>query len=369
MAEMGVAASDDLRWVSRLKLASYHARKGQYEVARAEIAAARKRFPAGGSAQITGFINFAEGVCDYFEKGASVALIKLRRAKALALGCSPDDELGFLVSAWLATAYRVLGQWSNMSAELLACFPINGEVSDQVLSRAAIVLADAWQESANYSRAESWYKIAHKHALECGDDLAIGAMLYNRAAIHIFNMRLLDVNGETVDVKACQAALEAASAENYSKYIHDQSMSWVFDLLNGQLMMLKENFVESLSFFRRVTASDLASDWPAVDLVRRADVLRCKSALGEVATKLEIDSFSVLLEDLKDRVGHGDIAVACWSIYLALKEAEPAAARVFMDRSRVAAENHQASQRAEIQALEDFFSNVSNRSSYSSLRV
>lgn len=357
--------SNELRqWSLRLRLAAYRARKGEFGNAKSEILAARTRFSNGASAHITSYINFAEGINEYFEKGAAAALSKLMRAKVLSIRYSPDDDLRSLVSAWLATIYRVLGQWGKMSMELVEIFSHDHFLSAETRARTSIVLADAWHEIGDYVKADSWYKAARKYALECGDDMTIGAMLYNRAAIRVFNMRIQEVQGHEIDTEGCSVAIEAASAENYSQYSRDQSMHWVFELLKGQVLMLRHDFRGALTLFDHAKTQNLEKDWPAVEFLRLADVVRSRSAIGLCSTE-EVESDAIALEQrFLGRVGAGDMAVGCWSLHMAILSVGSSSLKLLSNHAKTAVEDFMAQRHQESAALEEFLSNVEHRSSF-----
>lgn len=363
-AKIAGESNEQRHWASRLRLAAYRARKGELASAKNDISEARSRFAGGASAQITAYMNFAEGICEYFENGAAAALPKLNRAKILSVGYPFGDDLHALVSAWLAATYRVLGQWEKMSAELVDVFPEEQQISAETRARASIVLADAWHEVFDYSRADIWYKGARNHALECGDDVAIGAMLYNRAAIRVFNMRIQEVLGHDTDTDACSLAIEAASAENYSQYTHDVSMRWVFELLKGQVLMLKRQYQQALELLDSAKIQGLEKDWPAVEFLRLTDVLRCKASIGLRSGDVVLNDSNELEQRFTGRVGAGDLAVGRWSLYSALTATASASSKDFSDRSTESVEEFMVQRNQESTALAAFLSLVSSRSSF-----
>jgi hypothetical protein len=182
-----------------------------------------------------------------------------------------------------------------------------------------LVVADVLQEIGQYGSASKWYAAARMQALAIGDDAALSAMLYNRAAIRIFNVRLDEIAGGVINFEEEQIALQTSSAQNYTNYISDRSMRWGFDLMAGQLSMLRGDFVHALEQFESDQFSSLAAQWPGVDCVRNADIIRCRIQ-GE--GRLKSTDLSVV-EELLCRIdvlsAPSDRAIALYSLAIAIK--------------------------------------------------
>lgn len=305
------------RWIIRLRLASYLARRGDLSAARAIVSDARVEFESSSSAQVFAYINFAEAICDFIESGVRTALVKLQRSRVLCAGCVVRDELPMLVSAWFANFYRILGKWDEVGDEVRSVLGRSEVASAESLCRVSLVLADSFQEVENYTMANHWYKRAREHALKCGDDAALGALLYNKAAIRVFNSRIREASGMGVESDGCQVDIEAASAENYTQYIRDVAMPWVFDLLNGQLQLLRCDYEGALALLDSPRVQELREDWPAVDMLRRADVLRCRSKSTSIDhAAIRRDAMDIA-SSFSEGVGWGDIAAASYSLAVA----------------------------------------------------
>lgn len=319
-----VAAISDERdihkyWMLRLRHAAYNARLGNTEYAREVIESARSALPQMNTAQMVSYINFAEGVCDYFESGAAKAIDKLSRSRVLSVGCPPNDDLPLLVSAWLAAVHRALGQWDNLFHDLIDIFVSKRSVTDEVAVRACLVVADSWEEIEDTEMADKWYKAARECALRLGDDSSLGAILYNRAAIRVFNMRIREIRGFGLDIDECHIIVQTASAENYAHYVKDTSLGWVFDLLFGQLAMLKGQYEEAVHRLTSMSIpANLEADWPSAELMRVADLLRCRAMLGEINEQYVSHQISGPVDRLLNEASAGGAAIALYSIQCAL---------------------------------------------------
>lgn len=307
--------SDLTRSVILLRLAAYRARTGVTEKVRSEIAEIRQRYADRNSAQLFAHINFAEAMCEFFEHGVQGSLKKLLRSRALSVGCPVDDGLPFLISSWLANSYRILGDWERVGDEVSkAAGQLDCGVDSEGLARISLVLADCFQEIEDYRQADRWYGISRNQALTCGDDSALSAVLYNRSAIRIFNLRIIEVIKDGFSLDDARIITEAASAENYDLYSNKSAMAWVFGLLRGQLLLLKGSPRDALEQFGSPAVTDLDQTWPSVDLVRRADIARCKAAIGELTNEEYSHCAGILGIEVGVGVGWGDLAIASYSV-------------------------------------------------------
>ena len=96
-------------------------------------------------------------------------------------------------------------------------------------------------------------------------------------------------------------------------------MHWGFDLLLGQIHMLRGDSTLALKKFELQEAQNLDSTWPAVDLVRCADIVRCRACVGVVAVDILANIENRIRSASSSRVGFGDIAISANSLIVALK--------------------------------------------------
>lgn len=347
-----------------MKIASSRARKGDIVGARQLISEIRGNVVGSESAQLFAHINFAEGICDYFETGAKSSLVKLKRARALSSACPPDDDLPCLVSAWLASANRILGQWDQLHESLVQVFLPERTLSDEASARISLVVADALHETENQIEADRWYQISRRFAVRQGDESAIGAILYNRSVLRVFNLRLAEASGRNVDIDECRIALEAASAENYSLYVHDTSMQWAFEILFGQVHMLRRNYSAALKQLSSDGLSRLEGSWPAVDIVRIADTLRCKAGLGQIESAELVARSVALASRASDDIGHGDLAIAFYSLGTACQALGHSYASDCHRESANHLMNFRKVQELEAETIRRFFELASKSSAY-----
>lgn len=342
------------RSVFQLAWAAYRVRIGDVSAARGVVADVRLRYSNNYNAQIFAHINFVEGLCEFFENGIDSAIPKLIRSGALANGCPAGDDLPGLVRAWLAGLHRNRGNWQSMTDFLISAAGYREGLSSEAICRLSLVAADAFQEIEAYVEAARWYGLAHQHAIASGDDAALSAILYNRAAIRIFNLRLEEVRGGQIDTFESRIALEAASAKNYTQYIRDGSMRWGFGLMTGQLLLLKFDYAQALNALDSLEVRDLEHQWPSVDLVRRADVFRCHAMLGRIDPN-QIKSYADQIWSRSGSIsGAGDRAIAAYSLSVGLHKFDYEVSSSFLSLAREALNSFDDDRRREAVELNRF---------------
>jgi hypothetical protein len=315
--------------ILKMKLAVYWFRRGNIEPADALIQEVRHRFASSGSAHVFAHINFAEAIREYLTKGHRPALEKMRRSKVFATGCPDNDNLSLLIAAWLASFYRVSGNWSGLREEVDYLFEKQQGSSPEFLIRCGLLFGDCYQEVEDYDSAALWYRGVHAHSIACGDEVSLSACLYNRAAIRLFNVRILEIVGTPIDLTVCKVEIEAASAINYANYVGDNSMSWASKLLSGQLCMLAGQHDEALSLFDSIPAAALAETWPGVDLVKMADTLQCQAALRVLNSDDIVAEAGRLGDLIAAWPNDGDGALAAFSVLSSIELVSPMAADRF----------------------------------------
>lgn len=327
-------------WCARLEWAAYRIRIGDFKSAKDIMISARERGIVYINAKLYSRLNFVEGLYAFFSAGTQSAIDKLLRARAIALGCRGDDYIHPLINTWLASIYRNIGDWTGIDRSLNSLLESQNSISDEVRFRLCLVLADILEEVELYDEAAIWYSLAHDFALILGDDAAISAMLFNRASISIFNLRLQYARGQALSLDDGRVALEVASAVNYTHYINDRTMKWSLDLMRAQLHMLKNEAHAALMLLEADGLSDTLQQWPDVDVLRQADIFRCRAlALAECRADLMLGMQNVL-ERVKTIESPGDKALALHSLIIGLRfinqDPEESLMKMLSDEMRLA---------------------------------
>jgi hypothetical protein len=348
-------ASDEVsQAIDELQLAAYRARKGQTSSSRMIIDSVRARFASSDDSRIFARINLAESIHEFYINGVNSAFQKLRRSQALLIGCPTDRVLKWEASAWMASFMRILRKWPEFESELRSILPDLEAIPLPLRARVGLVIADSLQEVGDCSSADLWYSEARAAALQCGDDSMFGAALYNRVAIRVYGLRMAAIFGDSSDLSGCKVELEAATAKNYSQYTHDYGMSGVFSLLQGQLAILNEDFVEAVRLLTDESVWSLVREWPSVALILRADVLLGQVKLGKISTSELREQSNAIAELFEGSRMYGDIAIAAHSLNRSVHDMDEdfsAYLNRLVDESLVKFAEDQAAQKAAMQSL------------------
>lgn len=319
----GPSLSTREQWLYRLRLAAYMGRRGDFDAVSSALEAARRIFSVDPSADIFAYANFAEAMTFFSAGRLEQCLDKLLRADALGVGCSVNDDIRVLIKGWLAHIYRIRGEWQKLECALRQCLEIGAPRSSEAMGRIAVVFADGLQQTAQYHIADAWYALARDSAMLCGDDSVTGAILFNRPSCRVFNERISKISSSGVDANLGMAAMEAASALNYSGYVRDESLPWVFDMLNSQICMLQDDHQRALAHLESPEWRQFKSDWPLVEVLRSTDVLLCKARLGLVTEDKLLCEARSLFEVLAASDDWGDVAIGFNSLREAIKGRSP----------------------------------------------
>jgi tetratricopeptide (TPR) repeat protein len=314
IAELSGEFPATMKAITALRLAAYRARKGRLSEARELIRRVREEFSVTYDLRVFANINYAEAICEFFGGHFSAAVQKIRRSRVLCQGCTSDDDLPAIVAAWSASFSRIEQNWGEVESSIRDMLSGMVYVSSEADCRMSLVLGDCYQEVEDYTSADRYYSRARSRALSCGDDSMLGAVLYNRAAIRVFNLRLNRVLGNVSDIAGCGISVEATSAENYSQYTYDSAMPGIYDLLSAQLHLLRGEFASALERLNGSQIEELLKDWPAVEIVRQADLLRAQRALDAVSHEAARSRARELIVKFPVDSFFGDVVISAFTL-------------------------------------------------------
>lgn len=308
-----------LDWLCRLRVAAYLGRRGNVAAVKVVLQEAREAFLDSPTADVYAYINFAEGMVHFSAGRLELCLDRLMRADALRAGCSPSDEIHLLILGWLAHIFRIQGKWARLESALRSCLADDLVVSPEALGRISLVFADGFQQTAQYHIADVWYALARESALACGDDSITGAILFNRPSCRVFNERINRISSIKEATGLRMVSLETDSAFNYSGYVRDDSMPWVFAMLQSHICLLQNSHQRALAHLEGDEWRGFESDWPLVGAQRAADILLCKSHLMLLSREQVIENAKSIYDALDLGRDWGDVAIVLGSLGEAAK--------------------------------------------------
>lgn len=215
-AEIAACPDEYIRAELSAELACYLARDGDAERAAKITEELRSRFGSGKYARISILIMLIEALRFYFTDQDPRAHDRLRRA-CLISGMVRDRQLIALTEAWMAHLHFNQGRFSDFGSSLARAYANMDEDNLPVKCRLAISIADSCLLIGNQSKSNLWYGLARDAAVKYGDQAAIGAVTYNRAALGVHALRMALALGEDCSQDAQLLHVEVDSAINYQR--------------------------------------------------------------------------------------------------------------------------------------------------------
>lgn len=273
LAALDVATNPEQRAHLLAELAGYWARVGDTSRAEKVRLELRREFGDGRSLRISVLIMVVEALQAYYSALSPSARDRMLRASLLSKG-SRDPALIALTSAWLAHIELNHARFDSMLVELAsasdalrACGPNRGFAA----CRFALTLGDANLLAGQPEAAQVWYESARREANEIGDQAAIGAMTYNRAALRVARARFDAIAGVDSGIDVSLLRVDVDSAINYQSMAQLQSLDHLLTTAQASLLILQENFPAAVIAIPKLLATDDIPKPSVQRLVLQAD--------------------------------------------------------------------------------------------------
>jgi tetratricopeptide (TPR) repeat protein len=137
------------------------------------------------------------------------------------------------------------------------------------------------------ANATAWYAKARAAAVEEGDEIAMGQILYNSAAHRFNNLRLARVRGDEFDDELRFMELMIGSSSHYDVGVRSSAFRSFLPMLNAQLLMLRGDYAKSLAIFSLWLESPGVTVDERVSTVCRADFALTLAQTGELNKAIE----------------------------------------------------------------------------------
>ena len=220
---IAVAQSDIERAVSYAELGCYHARIGDFRGAESVRQNLRAEFGDGRSLVVSVLIMTLEALLLYFTELRPESRDRLLRAKLLSTAAKHPSSIA-ITAAWLAHVEFNAGLYREMSESIEACLTAIGSQDESAECRVSLVLGDAFLYIGREVPSRRWYDRARLAANKMGDQAAIGALTYNRAALRVSAIRMMEIEGVVPDDQLSLTRSEVNSAINYQSIAGLQSL-------------------------------------------------------------------------------------------------------------------------------------------------
>ena len=320
------------------ELACYYARVGEFEHAEKLRQELRAEFSDGRSAPVSILIMVLESILLYFRELSPHARDRMLRANLLSKAFG-EARLVALTSAWLAHIDFNQGRFDSMATAIQATFDSIAADDGTAACRVALVLGDAFFFCRKPTLARRWYEQARQSAVTLGDQATFGAVTYNRAALHVANLRLdtLSAPSDPSEIALARGALR--SAINYQSIANLTSLGHLLQSSSVGVAILEERFGDALSLLDDQFLSSEVPPASEENALHQADLALCLSRVGRMSeSRLRRQEVTQMpLENL----GADERAL----IYDSLSRASEATADTleavqFRDKSRAALSEH-----------------------------
>lgn len=275
--------------------AAYLARLGDISSSRRDIDLLRMEGTISSDGRLAALVNFADGLCHYYQDMSGESRDRLSRSYALAIATANDD-VASRAAAWLALIAYGKYEFSLMSRHLAASSECR--VSDPVSNaRNALTLALATHLANRFDLARTWYQRAHRSAAEVEDDAMISAILHNMSSILVTNIRNSILGPIATNDKPGLALAGISSTVNFDEILGSTSQPVFTPLTKAQLLSLEGRYQDALVLYEqsmreiRISGSNgwqawLTADW-AWCLLKTGDIERARTQFDCASSMLE----------------------------------------------------------------------------------
>ena len=281
-AQLRVAADPIELGVLSAQLGCYEARIGEFDRAESRRLELRKQFGDGHSARVSILIMCLEGLLLYFKDLNTGARDRLLRANLLSTACHQNSLIA-LTSAWLAHIDFNQGRFGSMATAIAKCFEAIEADDGSAACRVSLVLGDSFSFVGQMAQSRAWYEQARLVASRIGDQAAVGALTYNRAALHVAaaRVRRLTSSLETSEVNYIDA--EVRSAINYQYVARLASLDHLLIAARVGVFILQEKYLDAALAITEVLDSAEVPAASAELALLHADKAHCLARLGQFA--------------------------------------------------------------------------------------
>lgn len=270
----------------RAEQATYMARQGRQEDARALLDELRRRYDTRPRVEITVWINLAEGMIDFCCGDGTHTYDKVLRAHALstAAGLPP---MRALTAAWLAHLEYTRHGIEPLTRYVVLALETSRSDHHAARSRSSLVVAEALQFAGRLDLALPWYRRAREHANSESDEETISAIMLNMAGIRFDHLRQVELSGDGDAGQGQHALLGAESTKNYDQMVGSIGQSTFVPLLQAQILSLHGKHREALELYRQHIAASVHQRQERLQSYMLSDQAWCKANTGQAQAALD----------------------------------------------------------------------------------
>lgn len=295
-AEIRAAGDEETRAELLAQLACYQARVGEFDHAERIRTELRSIYSDGRSPKVSIRIMCAEGLLLFYRALDPGARDRMFRANLLSVALSLP-KLVALTSAWMAHIDFNAGRFDSMAKAASMCLASLDADDGSAECRIALVLGDAFLYGGNEEVSRNWYERARLLANRLGDHAAVGALTYNRAALHLVGARIDGLGGKVDPSRIALTCAEIRSAVNYQAVAQLSSLDHLLRSASASSLMLEERYSEaSMAILKLIASSEVPTGSAELALLY-SDSAFCLAKVGDsrlaeemAAAAVEIDA-------------------------------------------------------------------------------
>ena len=252
--ELCAARSMQIRGILLVRKGIYLARAGRFAEANAVIVEINDRFPIEDFPRIKILRILVEGVLDYYKSLSVHSHDRIFRADLLSIA-SGDATMVSMTSVWRAHIEFERSNYEEMRNAIVRVQANADQGDHDAHARLARVLADCFSIIGDEQQAKRWFDIAHRHAVDAGDQATIDALIYNRMAFGLARIRAESVFTSIDPLRLQFIETSLFSAKNYQNLVDIRSLTHLPDICQARLAALKQDFALALQLMAGIRDS------------------------------------------------------------------------------------------------------------------
>jgi hypothetical protein len=251
-----ISATSDLMMAAEMKahLACYYARTGDLELAADLTAELRSQYGSGKHPRLSILIMLSEGIRYFFADQDPRSGDRLRRACLLS-AMIRDRELISLTEAWMSHYFFNAGKHVEFGAALAKAADSLDPENLPARCRIALLLTAAFLVIGDHPSSRYWFIEAREAALSYGDQAAIGAVTYNRAALQVYVLRTSNARGLEHAQNPTLVLSEVQTAINYQRVAQLSSLDHLLYTARVGALIAAGSFAEAATCAQELLGS------------------------------------------------------------------------------------------------------------------
>jgi hypothetical protein len=232
------------------------------------------------------------------------------------------------------------------------CLKTADQAEPLTKARCYTLVADVLCFCGDSLAASPWYAKARLAAVEEGDEIAIGQIIYNTAVFRFNNVRLSQLRGEEIGEELRLIEMMIGSSSHYDVGVKSSAFKSFLPMLNAQMMMLRRDYQRSSRIFSQWLSSSSVTVDTRLSKLCRADFALCLACLGDHARALDV--LGGIDPDAEGAVTPDDAAIIfsqCSSVHSIVGDATMS--KYYLDKSAAELHRHESIQRDILAMISD----------------